>query len=58
MTAVGRAVAQDGTPVAAISVSLPTVRFNQDRLPELAAALAVTAADIERDLARSAATPG
>ena len=40
-------------PVAAISVSLPTVRFSQDRLPELVAALAVTAADIERDLART-----
>ena len=40
VTAVGRGIAQDGAPVAAISVSLPTVRFTQGRLPELVAALA------------------
>ena len=54
VTAVGRAITEGGTTVAAISVSLPTVRFSQDRLPELVAALAVTAVDIERDLAHAA----
>jgi DNA-binding IclR family transcriptional regulator len=52
VTAVGRAVTDAGRPIAAISVSLPTIRFSQERLPELVAALAVTAADIERDMAR------
>ena len=58
VTAVGRGIAQDGAPVAAISVSLPTVRFTQGRLPELVAALAVTAADIERDVAHMSSARG
>ena len=58
VTAVGRGIAQDGAPVAAISVSLPTVRFTQGRLPERVAALAVTAADIERDVAHMSSARG
>ncbi|TQJ50587.1 IclR family transcriptional regulator [Phycicoccus sp. SLBN-51] len=51
VTAVGRAVRVGGAPAeAAVSVSIPTVRFSSDRLVELVAALAVTTTDIERDM--------
>jgi DNA-binding IclR family transcriptional regulator len=40
-----------GAPAeAAVSISIPTVRFSSDRLVELVAALAVTTTDIERDM--------
>jgi DNA-binding IclR family transcriptional regulator len=52
VTAVGRAVRVNGGPAeAAVSVSMPTVRFSSDRLIEVVAALAVTTTDIERDMA-------
>ena len=52
VTAVGRAIrAGEGPAVAAISLSMPSLRFTRDRLTQLVAALAVTARDIERDLA-------
>ena len=54
VTAVGRAVRPDGGQAeAAISVSLPTVRFSEDTLPRLVTALALTARDVEQDLARA-----
>ena len=40
-----------GPAEAAVSVSMPTVRFSSDRLIEVVAALAVTTTDIERDMA-------
>ncbi|XVU29217.1 IclR family transcriptional regulator [Actinoplanes sp. CA-054009] len=51
VTAVGRAVRDgEGRAEAAVSVSMPSVRFSRDRLPEIVAALAVTARDIEEAL--------
>lgn len=50
VTAVGRGVRVGERLEGALSLSLPTTRFSQDRLPELVAALAVSASDIERDL--------
>ncbi|MBV1949056.1 IclR family transcriptional regulator [Streptomyces sp. BV129] len=38
----------DGTPVAAVSVSMPDIRFTPDRLPELGALVVSAAKDIER----------
>ena len=56
LTAIGRALRPDGERAeAAISVSLPTVRFSEDKLPQLVTALALTARDIEQDLARALA---
>ena len=52
VTAVGRAVrGADGLAEAAVSISLPTARYSRTVLPQLVAALAVTTADIERELA-------
>jgi DNA-binding IclR family transcriptional regulator len=52
VTAVGRAVhGTDGLAEAAVSISLPTARYSRTVLPQLVAALAVTTADIERELA-------
>lgn len=56
LTAIGRALRPDGGPAeAAISVSLPTVRFSEDKLVHLVAALTLTARDIEQDLTRAVA---
>ena len=44
LAAVGRAVHDpDGDPVAAVSVSMPTVRYRKERVPEIIAALGVAA---------------
>jgi len=52
VTAVGRAIRAPGERAeAALSISLPTVRFSREKLPQLVAALALTARDIELDLA-------
>jgi DNA-binding IclR family transcriptional regulator len=52
VTAVGHAVhLGTGPAVAAISLSMPSVRFSSDRLAQLVAALRATAADLEHDLA-------
>jgi DNA-binding IclR family transcriptional regulator len=57
VTAVGRAVhGTDGRAEAAVSISLPTARYSRTVLPQLVAALAVTTADIERELNATAAT--
>ena len=56
VTAVGRAVrAADGLAEATVSISLPTARYSRTVLPQLVAALAVTTADIERELAAAVA---
>jgi DNA-binding IclR family transcriptional regulator len=56
VTAVGRAVhGTDGLAEAAVSISLPTARYSRTVLPQLVAALAVTTADIERELAATVA---
>ncbi|NMH97509.1 IclR family transcriptional regulator domain-containing protein [Pseudonocardia acidicola] len=50
--AVGMAVRDPhGVPLAGVSVSLPSVRFDRDRLPGLVGALSRAVAGIERDLA-------
>lgn len=52
VTAVARAIRDGaGTPTAAVTLSMPTVRFHPDRLPELVGVLARTVEDIERALA-------
>ncbi len=59
VTAIGRAVhGGDGVAEAAVSISLPTARYSRTVLPQLVAALAVTTADIERELAASVAEQG
>ena len=59
VTAIGRAVhGGDGLAEAAVSISLPTARYSRTVLPQLVAALAVTTADIERELATSVAERG
>jgi DNA-binding IclR family transcriptional regulator len=56
VTAVGRAVrGTDGLAEAAVSISLPTARYSRTVLPQLVAALAVTTADIERELTATVA---
>ncbi|WP_328477524.1 IclR family transcriptional regulator [Actinoplanes sp. NBC_00393] len=51
VTAVGRGIHDsDGRVEAAISVSMPTSRFSQDRLPQIVTALALTARDIEEQM--------
>ncbi|MGZ4567343.1 MAG: IclR family transcriptional regulator [Blastococcus sp.] len=52
LTAVGVVVpVSSGSPRAAVSLALPTVRFSRDALPGWAAALTATAAAIGQDLA-------
>jgi IclR family acetate operon transcriptional repressor len=52
LTAIGVALPDpDGQPSAAVSISMPAVRFNRDKLPTLVAALSTTAARIEQALA-------
>lgn len=56
VTAIGRAVrGPDGLAEAAVSISMPKARFSRSVLPQLVAALAVTTADIERELAAAVA---
>lgn len=56
VTAIGRAVRiAPGTAEAAVTVSMPTARFAEERLPQLVTALAMTARDIEEELARELA---
>lgn len=51
LAAVGRAVLDaDGDCVAAVSVSMPTVRYRKERVPELVAALTTAAEAVTRDL--------
>lgn len=51
LAAVGRAVLDaDGDPVAAVSVSMPTVRYRKERVPEIAAALGVAADAVTQSL--------
>jgi len=50
VTAIGRGVHIDGRIAAAVCVSLPTVRFSEDRLPRLLTALSEAARGIERDV--------
>lgn len=55
VVAVGRLVRNvDGTAVAGVSVSMPSVRYDPHRLPALVAALGVAAQAIEGDLRRDA----
>ena len=59
VTAIGRAVhGVGGRAEAAVSISLPSARYSRSTLPELVAALAVTTADIERELAAAVAADG
>ncbi|MPY81190.1 MAG: helix-turn-helix domain-containing protein, partial [Actinophytocola sp.] len=52
LTAVGMRVDHPaGTPVAAVSIALPTARFDRDRLPAWASALSEAVTAIEADLA-------
>jgi DNA-binding IclR family transcriptional regulator len=52
VTAIGHPIrGPRGTPVAAVSVAMPTARYNHDRLPEWVAALGAITANIERELA-------
>lgn len=49
VTAIGRAVRDaEGTPVAAVSVAMPTARYDRARLPEWVALLTATTSAIER----------
>lgn len=51
VTALGRAIRDEtGRAEAAVSVSMPTVRFAEERVPHLVTALALTARDIEQDM--------
>lgn len=50
VTAIGRGVRSDYRTSAAVSVSMPTVRFREDRLADIVSALALAARDIEHDL--------
>jgi DNA-binding IclR family transcriptional regulator len=52
VTAVGRALRDaGGTPVAAVSVAMPTARYDRTRLPEWVALLTATTSAIERAVA-------
>lgn len=52
LTAIGVALPDpDGRPAAAVSISMPAVRFDRDELPTMVAALSTTAAKIEQALA-------
>src|SRR6476661_5469360 len=50
VTAIGRGVRIGTRTDAAVTVSMPTVRFREDRLVDIVSALALAARDIERDL--------
>lgn len=50
VTAIGRAVRVQDRAGAAVTVSMPTARFRQERLGDIVGALALAARDIERDL--------
>jgi DNA-binding IclR family transcriptional regulator len=47
----------DGMPLGGVSASLPSVRYDSRRLPQLVESLQVTAAAIRRDLTPAAASP-
>lgn len=51
VVAVGAPVREDGAMVAALSVSMPSVRYDKHALPRYVAALRSAAAELERDLA-------
>lgn len=54
VTAVSRAVRDEqGRAEAAVSVSMPSSRYSRDRLPEIVAALTLTARDIEEQVRRA-----
>ncbi|MCV2489322.1 IclR family transcriptional regulator [Geodermatophilus sp. YIM 151500] len=58
LTAIGRAVRLDGRRAeAAVSVSMPSVRFSEEDLPRIVAALALTTRDIEQEFARALDRP-
>lgn len=46
-------VVEDGTPVAGLSIGMPSVRYDEHRLRPLVGTMRVAAADIARDLAAS-----
>ena len=50
VTAVGRGVRVGDRIEAAVTVSMPTVRFREDRLVDIVSALALTSRDIEHDM--------
>ena len=50
VTAIGRGVRIGERTDAAVTVSMPTVRFREDRLVDIVSALALTTRDIERDM--------
>jgi DNA-binding IclR family transcriptional regulator len=50
VTAAGRGVRVDGRVAAAVCVSMPSVRFSEEGLPRLLAALAVAASALEHDM--------
>jgi DNA-binding IclR family transcriptional regulator len=50
VTAIGRGVRIGDRTDAAVTVSMPTVRFREDRLVDIVSALALTTRDIERDM--------
>jgi IclR family transcriptional regulator, acetate operon repressor len=50
VTAAGRGVRIDGRVAAAVCVSLPSVRFSEEGLPRLLAALTVAASALEHDM--------
>ncbi|WP_323098807.1 IclR family transcriptional regulator [Intrasporangium sp. YIM S08009] len=50
VTAIGRGVRVGTRTDAAVTVSMPTVRFRENRLVDLVSALALAARDIERDM--------
>ena len=60
VTAIGRGITLGGRTEAAVTVSMPTARFAEDRLVDVVSALALTTRDIERDMesALRAESPG
>ncbi len=56
VTAIGRGVRVGTRTDAAVTVSMPTVRFREDRLVDLVSALALAARDIERDMEQALRT--
>ncbi len=53
VTAIGRGLRVGDRTDAAVTVSMPTVRFREDRLIDVVSALALTTRDIERDMAQA-----